>query len=210
MKNTMINILVFTAGAAIGSLVTWKLVKTKYERIAQEEIDSVKETWARRNKRVHEDSNDERCCGTPEDEEDPEEEYDPAVLTDYAALTRRYTGSSGNDTNEEGGGDDHDPIDDAIPGPYVIEPGEFGNGNFDHELHCITYYADHVLADDWWNVLDIEETIGEEALDHFGDFTEDVVHVRNERLRRDYEVVNDIRRFAEVVAENPLAPTYGR
>ena len=207
MKNTMINILVFTAGAAIGSLVTWKLVKTKYERIAQEEIDSVKETWARRNKK-EEDSDgesvecDEECAS--------EEEYDPEVLTDYAALASRYTRSSRSETSEEGGGDDHDPIEDAIPGPYVIEPGEYGNGNFDHELHCITYYADHVLADDWWNVLDIEETIGEEALDHFGDFAEDVVHVRNERLRRDYEVVNDIRRFAEVVANNPLAQTYGR
>lgn len=207
MKNTMINILVFTAGAAIGSLVTWKLVKTKYERIAQEEIDSVKETWARRNKKEEETADE---YPEHDDEEEDEEEYDPAVLTDYANLAGRYTRSSRDDTTEEGGGDYRDPIDDAIPGPYVIEPGEFGNGNFDHELHCITYYADHVLADDWWNVLDIEETIGEEALDHFGDFTEDVVHVRNERLRRDYEVVNDIRRFAEVVAENPLAPTYGR
>ena len=37
------KILIFSVGAAIGSVITWKLVKTKYERIAQEEIDSGKE-----------------------------------------------------------------------------------------------------------------------------------------------------------------------
>ena len=43
MKCKFINVLVFAAGAAIGSAVTWKVVKTKYERFAQEEIESVKE-----------------------------------------------------------------------------------------------------------------------------------------------------------------------
>ena len=35
----------FVAGAAIGSLLAWKFAKDKYERIAQEEIDSVKEYY---------------------------------------------------------------------------------------------------------------------------------------------------------------------
>lgn len=209
MKTTLINVFLFTAGAAIGSLVTWKLVKTKYERIAQEEIDSVKETWARKNR--ENDDSDHVGMENPEDEDEEEEfdpaDIDPAVMTDYTALTRRYTEPSSNGRNEEGGGDD--PVDSAIPGPYVIEPSEYGNGNFDHDLYCLTYYADHVLADDWWQVLDIEETIGEEALEHFGDYAEDVVHVRNERKRADYEVVEDIRRYAEVIAENPLAYAHG-
>ena len=199
MKNTMINIFMFAAGAAIGSLVTWKFVKTKYERIAQEEIDSVKETWARFG---HEDSSstDSDIC------EESDEEYDAQIMTDYATLASRYARSS--DDEEEGGGDD--PVDAAIPGPYVITPEAYGDGNYDHDLYCITYYADHVLADDWWQVLDIEETIGEDSLEHFGDHTDGVVHVRNERLRADYEVVYDDRRFAEVVASNPLANTPGR
>ena len=45
MKDTLNNVLIFAVGAAIGSAVTWKLLKTKYERIAQEEIDSVKEVF---------------------------------------------------------------------------------------------------------------------------------------------------------------------
>ena len=41
------NVLIFAAGAAIGSAVTWKLIKTKYEQIANEEIESVKEFFGR-------------------------------------------------------------------------------------------------------------------------------------------------------------------
>ena len=35
-KSTLSNIVIFAVGAAIGSAVTWKLLKTKYEQIAQE------------------------------------------------------------------------------------------------------------------------------------------------------------------------------
>lgn len=193
MRNTMINVLVFAAGAAIGSLVTWKFVKTRYERIAQEEIDSVKETWARLSQ---EESNDSACQES--------KETDSNIVTDearqYENIARRYAPSSDNDG--EGGGDDEVAY---INGPYVITPDDFGDGNFDHDLYCLTYYSDGVLADDWYIKHDIDESIGEDALKHFGDYTEDVVHVRNERLRRDYEVVKDCRTYKEVVAANPLA-----
>ena len=62
MKNQLSNIIIFAAGAAIGSAVTWKLLKTKYEQIAQEEIDSVKAVFSRR-----EESDDS--------EEDEDEDY---------------------------------------------------------------------------------------------------------------------------------------
>lgn len=200
MKNTWINVFLFTAGAAIGSLATWKLVKTKYERIAQEEIDSVKATWARLNLEESEDDTllDDEDDDWADDEEDPE---DTSVMTDYAALASRYARSSSKENEKEGGGDDEVPY---INGPYVITPEDFGDGNCDYDLHCITYYADDILADDWGVELDIEETIGRDSLDHFGDHVEDVVHVRNERLRRDYEVVRDCRTYAEATLHDPL------
>ena len=48
MKCKFINVLMFAVGAAIGSAVTWKVVKAKYEKIVQEEIDSIKEAFADR------------------------------------------------------------------------------------------------------------------------------------------------------------------
>lgn len=41
-------LLAFIAGAGIGSVCTWQLLKRKYEQIAQEEIDSVKAAYAAR------------------------------------------------------------------------------------------------------------------------------------------------------------------
>ena len=47
MKDLLTSAVIFTVGAIIGSAVTYKMLKTKYENIAQEEIDSVKEVFSR-------------------------------------------------------------------------------------------------------------------------------------------------------------------
>lgn len=215
MNNKLSNVLLFAAGAAIGSLVTWKVVKTRYERIAQEEINSVKEMWARMN----DEESDEESMPEDEDEleeveeteldndeDDDDDDFDESTMFDYSALASKYKTSGDEDENDgKGEGDDEVPY---INGPYVITPGDFGDGNFDHELHCLTYYSDGILANDWWVTFDIDETIGQDSLEHFGDHAEDIVHVRNERLKADYEVVRDYRNYADVLASDPLMRTY--
>lgn len=44
--------LYFILGAAVGSVFTWLLLKDKYEKVAQEEIDSVKETFKKETERL--------------------------------------------------------------------------------------------------------------------------------------------------------------
>ena len=203
MNKKFFNVLLFTAGAAIGSLVTWKVVKTKYERIIQDEIDSFKESYTRcmrgtseKDEIITEDTEDQ------DDEYDDEYEYSEAEIVDYHKLATRYNRSGDvTETGEEGVGDEEVPY---INGPIVIMPEDFADGDYDHDVYCLTYFSDGVLANDWYEVLDIEETIGEESLKHFGDYTEDIVHVRNERLRADYEVARDPRRYADLIADNPL------
>ena len=51
MNDKTINLIFFVTGSAIGSLVTWKIIKKKYEQIAQEEIDSVKKVFSKKNKK---------------------------------------------------------------------------------------------------------------------------------------------------------------
>ena len=48
MRKSVKAAFIFSAGAAVGSILTWKLIKTRYERIVQEEIDSVKAVFSRR------------------------------------------------------------------------------------------------------------------------------------------------------------------
>lgn len=205
MNNKLINVFMFAAGAVIGSLVTWKVVTTKYEQILQEEIDSVKETWARLGSQESEDDDEISEDTEDDDPDDEDDDWDDSVKTDYAALASKYSRTSTVDTSEEGGGDDEVAY---INGPVVIKPEEYGDGNYDHSLYCISYYADGILADDWGVKLDIDETIGLESLDHFGDYAEDTLHVRNERLKADYEVVRDPRKYSDVNVVHPQMSMY--
>ena len=210
MKKTLFNVLIFAAGAVAGSAVTWKIVKTKYERIAQEEIDSVKEAWARRLiQEVTEESPNKVDYDCEEEDDCDEDDYDP-VMTMYQNLAGMYAKASSVDDAEndgEGEGDEDEEVP-YVNGPYVITPNDFGDGNYEHDMYGLTYYADGVLANDWYQTFDIEETIGEESLEHFSEYAEDVLHVRNERLSADYEIVRDPRNFADLLANDPLMGDY--
>lgn len=173
MKGILSSFLIFTAGAAIGSVVTWKLVKTKYERIAQEEIESVKETFARRNEReVKKESKPVEKIDTYEIPKDP---------------TRvRYE----NIIDEQGYTDYPREDDDDMDKPYIIAPDEFGEV-FGYETISLYYYADdNVLTDDMDDIIcDVENTVGNDFMNHFGEYEDDSVHIRNVKRHTDYEVL---------------------
>lgn len=227
MNRKIFNILLFTVGAAIGSAVTWKVVKTKYEQIVQEEIDSVKEEYSRLTKMMKKEVEAyHKITGVNQNEidDDFEEEYDDnsyddnvndddqsfdeQEMTDYYKISSRYRGESTSEDDEEGdkGKSKEAPY---INGPYVIAPDDFSTSPPGYSAQALDYFADGVLADSWGVQLDVEETIGEDALEHFGDYTDDIVYVRNERVEIDYEVTRDPRTYAEAVQINPN-PYYGR
>ena len=216
-RDMLVKAFIFTAGAAIGSVVTWKVIKTKYEQISNEEIESVREEYQRLTKimrmeidacrkataahtkvdnAVDEDDDEDDIDYPDDDDRDFTEKEKEQV--EYYKITSRYRGSyeENNENNEEGeeDGDDEVPY---INGPYVITPEDFASSPPGYNCCPLDYYKDGVLADGWGVPMDIEETIGEEALDHFGEYVDDVVYVRNERLELDYEVTRDPRTYKE-------------
>ena len=176
----MNKFLVFTAGAIFGSLVTWKLTKDKYARIAQEEIDSVKEVFARRER-------EEIASNEQSDNEEDEEGTKPSKeeIDNYKKIIaeRGYT------TIKE---------DEAVgTRPYVIPPEDFGDDP-DYKTVSLTYYADKVLTDEDNHVINpgrIDDLIGEDSLTHFGEYEEDSVFVRNEKRKTDYEILLDMSKY---------------
>lgn len=76
--------------------------------------------------------------------------------------------------------------------PYEIPVGFFMQNAGDIEQICLTYYEeDNVLVDDRDQpVPDIEGVVGTANLDQFGHLSQDenIVYVRNEKMRADYEV----------------------
>lgn len=182
MKNTLSKLFIFATGAAVGSLVTWKLVKTKYEQIANEDIADVKEYYAAK---YGEDS--KAKADEPQDEEDEEdEEFD-----EYEAELKAngYTSAATEGVK-------------AVKKPYVISPDEFGDSEYDMET--LYYYEDGVLTDDQGNrIEDVESVVGKSSLNHFGEYEDDSVHVRNEQYKTDYEILRDPEKYSDVINRNP-------
>lgn len=183
--------MLFVVGAAIGSAVTWQYTKKKYEQIAQEEIDSVKETFSKKE-----------CTDEPvkvSSNKSVGQTNEKPSVAEYAAKLHEqgYTNYSG--TEKEKIKEKKECMDK----PYVIAPEEFGDLE-DYEKISLTYYADQVLADDDDELVDdVEDIVGFESLSHFGDYEDDSVFVRNDRLKCDYEILMDQRNCSDVVKKKP-------
>lgn len=88
-------------------------------------------------------------------------------------------------------------------GPYVIPPEDFGEFE-DYEKISLTYYSDGVLTDENDEIMDdVEDSVGEDSLNHFGEYEDDSVFVRNDRKKCDYEILLDLRKYEDVVKTLP-------
>ena len=226
MNKNVFGMIMFAAGAAIGSVVTWRIVKTKYERIADEEIESVRDEYGRLMKLMRKeieacrnviDTNKNEADENEDDESYPDDddrgftEHEQEMI-DYYKLTSAYRSKDNEDdengNKNEGKGDGEDEVP-YINGPYVISPEEFSSSPPGYNAQPLDYFADGILADSWGVELDIDESIGDDAINHFGDYDDDIVYVRNERNEIDYEVTRDPRTYDEAIRTNPN-PYYGQ
>lgn len=184
------NFVMFAMGAAVGSVITWHCVKKKYEQIAQEEIDSVKAVFMKKDPDM-----EVTVSETPHQAEPRKVEEKPSI-SEYAALLKNegYTNYSGTGKEEQTSMNDK---------PYVISPEEFGEYE-EYEKISLTYYGDQVLADENDELVeDVEGAVGFESLTHFGEYEDDSVFVRNDRLKCDYEILLDQRTYSDVVKTRP-------
>jgi hypothetical protein len=176
--NKTINFITFVLGVAVGSVVTWRYVEKKYEQIAQDEIDSVKEVFSKREAEFTEDT---------EVQIKADNARRKSNIIEYAAYLREQGYTNYSDVDK----------------PYVITPEEFGDLD-DYETISLTYYADQILADDNDVIVDdIEDVVGFDSLNSFGEYEDDSVFVRNDRLKCDYEILLDQRKYSDVIKRRP-------
>lgn len=185
MNNKSVNLLIFVAGIGTGVLLTLQYAKNKYERIAREEIESVKAVFKNKKK---------NNCDFKQSEEVRVD------IADYAGLLKK----EGYDPCPEKGENTKERrLIHRMENPYLIAPEEFGEFD-DYEPISLTYYADQILADENDEIIeDVENCIGFESLNHFGDYEEDAVFVRNDERRCDYEILKDNRKYSDVVLTMP-------
>lgn len=83
----------------------------------------------------------------------------------------------------------------------IIAPEEYGDKFYGYYKDTLYWYADGILADESDNiVIDINNTIGPDALKTFGRYEEDATYVRNHAKETDYEIRLCERKFNTIAA----------
>lgn len=180
MNGILSKVFIFAAGAAVGSVVTWKILEAKYNKRMEEETQSLHESLSQ----MYEEKNGQLDkCDEESDESECDEPKQKSMTT-----ANGYTYEEVSDVTK----------------PYVIAPEEFGE--CDYETISLTYYADKILTDELDEPIDdIDSVIGEESLETFGQYEDDSVFVRNDSLRCDYEILLDERNYSDVVRQRYLS-----
>lgn len=211
---TLQTILIVIASAGISGAAGYFIAKKKYEKKADEEIESVKKAF---NEHLNELTKAGEKIDIPmtrngyskkkslekktKKESDREPlPTDPVAVDNYTDYTIPYRTSSKSVKIEkkfvegEKGATSNDE-------PYIISPDDFMASSY--ESSTLLYYADGVLADDDNNVISSYiGLIGPKALNSFGQYQEDTVFVRNDKLKTDFEIILDTREFSKIRREN--------
>lgn len=194
MNNKAIFVVAFSVGMAVGSVGTWYCVKKKYEELAQEEIDSVKQVFSKREKEL---KGDEIKKNIAENVKAGEQEKTMSIK-EYASFLQKQGYTNYSDTNEAENKEETKSVK-----PYVIPPEQFGEIE-EYDQIELTYYADHILADENDDIVeDVEEAIGFESLSHFGEYEDDSVFVRNDERRCDYQILLDQGLYSDIAVHIP-------
>lgn len=233
MNNKIVNAIFFASGVAIGSLTTYWLIKDKYSKIANEEINSVKETYKERMKDL--DTKNKEISSTLTQIKESKNILDYANILKEKGYSAEPDGGLSNmvdkdkakavaidwsaledledeDEDEEEYIDDDDVYDgypdysdrDTRMYPYIIKPEEFGEYR-DYDEIEFTCYDDLIVTNEDGEIVEnLNELVGVGVLGHFGEYEMDAVHVRNDVLKADFEILKDSRKYIEMFRETRL------
>lgn len=171
-QDLLSKVLIFATGAAIGSVVTWAVMRRKYEQVEYEYEDEPCDDC--------ETVNDSE----PEENEDAvEKENKKQNMVRYNKIVKSY---SGEDKEE----DKKEEVDE-VERPYRISIDDYAEMD-DYETATLYYYADGLVTDESDNIIDdVDDIVGEESLKAFEDEDCDSVYVRNDARKCDYEILRD-------------------
>ena len=180
MTDTVKNVVIFAVGAVIGSAVTYFILNKKYKKISDEEIQSVRDVYKKKEEAL----------------KDMASEQAEKMAQEIVA----------NAIPEEDDISDAKEVDDEMKDnrPYVIDPDDFGEEGY--RTVSLDYYADGVLAYmDSGAVArsiiepeEVDEIVGRDSLTRFGEYERDTVYVRNDKTKTDYEILANVDKFSDI------------
>lgn len=183
------TVLAFLAGAAVGGGSVWYVLKARYEEISEQDIYSAKQAFRAREEKLQReiDNLKERLEEPKTIQASATKNREKGDINDYAKMVNRVQYSRTSVPQ---------PPEHEVEAPYVISPDEFGEMDGYTKI-SLTYFDDGILSDENGVIIDEPEDIVGDALDHFGEYEEDSVFVRSDPKRCDYEILRDLRSYAE-------------
>lgn len=163
--------IIFCGGVVVGGVIGYFIGKKREESFREEEIASVKAAYAKDIHEAVDEAYDEykkqvkklNLSYIPDDSKSADEEWDEA--------------------------EKENPVEPEMV-PYVVSPDAFANEHAEYAKLTYVYYEDNeVLINEEEECVDIDSSIGYDAINHFGEYEKDAVFVRNEALGNDYEVL---------------------
>ena len=197
--NKLGTVIAFLAGTAIGGMAAWRVANERYAKISEEDILSVKEAFRNREQKLKDEIEELKSklevteC-LEEEEKVPStilstnENQDKGDINEYVRMVNRTKYAHTSVPQKE----DH-----SVEAPYVISPEEFGEMDGYTQISLTYFEDDDILSDENGVIIDDPEEIVGDALNHFGDYEEDSVFVRSDPKRCDYEILKDLRSYAE-------------
>ena len=192
-------VVAFVLGIGVGGGATYLFTKKSLETYMNDEIESVKEYYKTQLDEMEAAiKNEEEETEWDENDEDFEEN-DPKTAKkepNYQEIIRKL--DYGEYSKKEKEEQEAAGVKPKKEEPYIITADEFVQ-SMAGEQRTFTYYEeDGVFLDENYDIVtNGVELVGEENLDHFSEEEEDVLYVRNNETREDYEVLLEHIAYAE-------------
>jgi hypothetical protein len=203
-------------GAVAGYLYAKKRLTTKYDKIAEEEIDGMRKHYQSKLRALEASEEKKSLTDAVSDLKYAEKEKGPSGIVSYDKVERNQTLEVVPEPEVQNVFEKPQPEvvtpewDYAVEiksrtheDPYIIHRDEYVEGEKNYDQRTYTYFeGDDVLCDESENIVeDQHETIGMHNMLKWGHGSNDpnVIYVRNEVLELDIEVTHSDGRFATEV-----------
>ena len=172
--NILKGAIIFIAGVGVGAAAAYAYLKDTYERIAEDEIEEMREYYTNK-KRVRKE------------------------LDKYVDIIKEEEGYVSYSTAEvqkdimegfERKAQQEYPREDWPEQPVIIDESDFSEDRLDFEKISLDYFMDDgALVDETDSLVEMEDTVGFENMEGFlNDEDQLVMYIRNQKLGCDYEV----------------------
>ena len=197
--------IIFVAGTAIGAVSAWFFTKRYYQKKADAEIESVKQSF----KKLQEDAQKRANAAKNKPDlsvymealnksEENHESEAPKVIN-YSGFTE--TPESEDDEVIDRKELLPKPIEPNVDRtkPYLINRLPYADEDPDYTQITVVYYADGTYADPHGKEMEIEDYIGVNMMGYVEETDKEEVFIRNEELGVDIDIVKDARTYDEIM-----------